>query len=139
MPAQQSASAETDEEDKTLEVPRQSVLSGLQDSAISNFENDSVAEATNERPQKRKDYRRKASKAAEHPNPKEVQPTNLFSTNMQKQIKLITERQGTNNKRKRSIEKQEAALVYQSYDSAAEHSGGLSNGEFDTKNALTLN
>ena len=66
MPAQQSASAETDEEDKTLEVPRQSVLSGLQDSAISNFENDSVAEATNERPQKRKDYRRKASKAGEH-------------------------------------------------------------------------
>jgi hypothetical protein len=58
---------------------------------------------------------------------------------MQKQIKSITERQGTNNKRKRSIEKQEAALVYQSYDSAAEHSGGLSNGEFDTKNALRLN
>ena len=42
-------------------------------------------------------------------------------------------------KQKLGGKKQEASLVYQSFDSAAEHSGGLSNGEFDSKNALALN
>lgn len=64
---------------------------------------------------------------------------NAFSTNMQKQMQSLPDRQGQVTKHKTNNKKQEASLVYQSFDSAAEHSGGLSNGEFDIKNALALN
>ena len=51
MPAQQSnISVEDlaldDDEGRTKEIPRQSVLSNLVESSISNFENESVEEAT---------------------------------------------------------------------------------------------
>lgn len=64
---------------------------------------------------------------------------NAFSTNMQKQMQSIPDRQGPQAKHKPNNKKHEASEVYQSFDSAAEHSGGLSNGEYDSKNAITLN
>ena len=73
MPAQQSGSQDDEEEDdKVKEVPRQSVLSNLVESSISNFENESQGEvdglnALNTKQQIRLDHHKSQQKKYRQP------------------------------------------------------------------------